>query len=117
MENLVIPFIALVVSSTWLYRAEDICNRRYEDVPFYDTTFFTVIKAATLIILLVALISAWVVAGFGPGFIFLGILVAGIIAQFIYAPILIAIFGVGGIGAILPTLCVIASAIWFFASF
>lgn len=111
-----IPFIALLLSFSWISCSKAISERNLDFIPLYDTGFFNMMLGIIVLCVLIGLIISWVNAGFLVFLAYLGITVAVLlVAQYTVTPILISIFGYQGLGgAILPLLCAIASAIWMF---
>ena len=90
-------------------------QRDHEFIPFYYLSIYNILFLLTIVCILVGLIICWINAGFLIFLAYLGIAVGIIfIGQFTIMHILIAIFGYGGIGALMPPLLSIISAIWMF---
>ena len=117
-SEFLVPFLALLLSISWLLYAKAACESNYESVVFFDTVLFNMITSILLLCAVAGLIISWIAGGFMVFLAYLGIAIAAIyIARFTTSRILVAIFGYAGIGGcILPPLCAIASAVWMFSN-
>ena len=110
-----LPFLSLCISLSWMATAKTVCERKSDFVVIYHTILWQIIQSALMlcviaaiiiIIFKVSLLAALCYLGIGFGTIF--------VSQFTVSLILVLIFGYEYIGAILPPLCAIASAVWMF---
>ena len=91
------------------------CERNYDYIEIYDTGLWHFIQLATILCLLIAIIIIIFKVGFLSALCYLGIGIGTIfIGQFTVTLILVSIFGYQYLGAIMPALSAIASAIWMF---
>lgn len=110
-----IPFIILCICFSWSACAKGKSEQNYDYVLFYDTPLFSLLQIAIIISIIIGIIIAGINSGFLIGLAYLGVaLGAFFINQLIIAHILIGVFSYQGLGAILPILCGILSAIWMF---
>lgn len=113
--DFLIPFIALCICFSWSACAKGKCEQNYDSVLFYDTPLFMILQLVIVACIIIGIIIAGVNAGFLTGLAYLGVAIGVVLLnQLIFAHILIGIFSYQGIGAILPILCGIISAIWMF---
>lgn len=110
-----IPFICLCVSFSWSACAKKTCEKNYDYVYLYNTGLWNILQFLLMLSIIAGVIIVWINLGFLMALAYFGIAVGSIIInQIVLAYILIAIFSYQGIGAIAPTICGIASAIWMF---
>lgn len=89
----------------------------YDYIPVYHTPLYTFLQFALAICILVGIIIAGVNLGFLMGLAYFGITIGTVLLSlFIIVRLLIAAFSNQGLGAVLPVLCGIASAIWMFVN-
>ena len=113
--SFLIPFICLCLCIQWAAVAKLVAKQRCDDIPFYETPLCDIINIVLFVCLLIGDIIVWINAGFLICLAYIGVCVAlAFISQFALAPILLSLFGYSGIGAILPYIGGVASAIWMF---
>lgn len=113
--DFLIPFICLCVCLSWSICAKIQCDHNYDMVMFYESPLFLFIQVALAICIIIGVIIAWVNAGFLIALAYLGIAIGTIVLNMVtLAHLLISIFTYQGIGALLPLLGGVASAIWMF---
>ena len=115
-SDFLIPFICLCVCISWGSCVKGLSERRHDYIPFYDTTFCSIITAIFIICIFIGVIIVGINAGFLIALAYIGVFIASfLINQLVIIHIILAIFGYSGIGALAPYICGIASAIWMFS--
>lgn len=113
--SFLIPYICLSLCFQWAAVAKVVAKQSYDYIPFYETPLCDIINIVLFICLLIGDIIVWINAGFLIGLAYIGVyLVLTFVNQYVISPILIGLFGYSGIGAILPYIGGVASAIWMF---
>lgn len=114
--DFVIPFICLCLSFSWTACTKMACKRNYDDVVILDSPVWSYTQLLTILSIVIAIIIVLVKVGFLASLCYLGIALGCVfIGQFTTSVILVAIFGYQFLGAILPLLSCIGTAIWMFS--
>lgn len=116
-ESFLMPFLALCISFSWSACAKGLSDKNFDYIAFYDTPIFVFIQMALLVCIIIGVIIAGVNLGFLIGLAYLGSAIGVIVLnQLVFAHLLLAIFSYEGIGAVVPIISGIISAIWMFCN-
>lgn len=112
-----VPFVALVLSFSWIACVSAACKRNRDYIELYDTIIYKVLNLGVGLSIIAGLVMSLINAGFLVFLGYLGICVGAIlIAQFTTSAVLVALLGYKGIAGILSILCGVSSAIWMFSN-